>query len=138
MAQATTSKLQALEKCQARRSNQSVLRAVLQSCKFAHVPQRFADALFLPLPATKEWGEDRGEGQSKAVETNVPPLPNPPPCDGGEGVAATLPRWGNLCPTRRELQRLGVNMRRMGIGGCWPAVFSPDTSGNTFAVRPGI
>ena len=30
---------------------------------------------FLPLPTTKEWGEDRGEGQSK--ETNAPSLPNP-------------------------------------------------------------
>ena len=32
-------------------------------------------ALLLPLPTTQEWGEDRGEGQSK--RTNAPLLPNP-------------------------------------------------------------
>src|SRR6266566_206640 len=31
------------------------------------------ETLFLPLPATKEWGEDRGEGQTQ----NAPPLPDP-------------------------------------------------------------
>jgi len=29
------------------------------------------DGLLLPLPATEEWGEDRGEGQSKSVEGAV-------------------------------------------------------------------
>ena len=31
--------------------------------------------IFLPSLTTKEWGEDRGEGQCKG--TNAPPLPNP-------------------------------------------------------------
>src|SRR5262245_54895659 len=40
----------------------------------APVRQRFAGTPFLPPPATKEWGEDRGEGQSRAMETDVPLL----------------------------------------------------------------
>ena len=37
----------------------------------------WSDTLFLPLPATKEWGEDRGEGRIKASGINAPPLPGP-------------------------------------------------------------
>src|SRR5438094_8119948 len=51
--------------------------SALQSCELAHVRLSFGNAQFLPLPATKEWGEDRGEGPSKAVGANAPPLPGP-------------------------------------------------------------
>src|SRR6266576_2404109 len=54
-----------------------VSRVYPYSAEFAHLRQRFGDTLFLPLPATKEWGEDRGEGRTKAVGTNAPPLPGP-------------------------------------------------------------
>src|SRR4030095_312480 len=32
--------------------------------------------ILLPLPATQEWGEDRGEGQSQRDQINAPPLPS--------------------------------------------------------------
>ena len=37
----------------------------------------FSTPILLPLPTTKEWGEDRGEGQFIFVQTNAPPLPSP-------------------------------------------------------------
>src|SRR5881396_3222521 len=59
------------------------------------------------LPATKEWGEDRGEGQTKTFGTNAPPLRGPlfhPPCSrtvaagGGEAVVAALSLHGPRLP----------------------------------------
>ena len=49
---------------------------------------------FLPLPTTKEWGEDRGEGWLHASTRKAPRLPNPLllPSSGGEGI-----RWLHLC-----------------------------------------
>src|SRR5438093_11162709 len=44
----------------------------------------FWSAFLLPLPATQEWGEDRGE---EHLHTS-PSSPQPsPPSDGGEGVS---------------------------------------------------
>src|SRR5947208_817373 len=43
--------------------------------KFSQAPEIFRSALFLPLPATEEWGEDRGEGHRQSL--------NPTACSSG-------------------------------------------------------
>src|SRR6266516_2449064 len=44
----------------------------------------FSSAFLLPLPATQEWGEDRGEGHPHRSPSSPQPSP---PSDGGEGVS---------------------------------------------------
>jgi hypothetical protein len=49
---------------------------------------------FLPLPATQEWGEDRGEGRPHTISSS--PRASPP-SDGGEGVSSLAGRRRQVC-----------------------------------------
>src|SRR2546421_1451081 len=61
-------------------------RARFVQDEFCHFRQDFSERVFLlPLSATQEWGEDRGEGQIQECTRSSSPRPSPP-SDGGEGA----------------------------------------------------
>ncbi len=63
-------------------SGRNESRATCESRPTLRRPARLR--FFLPLPATQEWGEDRGEGLLQpSTESSSSPRPSPP-SDGGD------------------------------------------------------